>query len=269
MLRFLFLTTCVASMVGGAQPVFSAEPPKTYVLPNDPQAVVIELNYAGGFTPPRKNNDPTMTIRTNGTVTLGAPWGQRKRIETKIEQAELQELLRYLLDEQKLAGFDGNAVRAAVKAEQQKQGGLAFAVADAPTLELKIHADGKQTAASYYALSMDVGRYPAVKELAQLEAARKRLERLRNEIYAGGKKGVAKHLELANKQLKADHPQVPALVDGDLQMAWQLADGKTTTRFSRTEELDSGEVQSTSATVNMTAAGKADVSTNVSVRPMR
>lgn len=240
---------------------------KRHTLPKDPKAAVIVLEYQGGFTPPRTNNEPALTIQADGTVILGAPFGQRKRIEAKIDQNELQELLRYLLDDQQMAKFDSAKVKDAVRAEQQKKGGLAIAIADASTPYLLVNADGKEYEAKYYALGMMASQYPAVKELARFEAARKRLEQFRSKVAIGGPKVVTKYLAMANEQLKADHPQVPALNDEHLQSAGEFVNGRVYVSFNRQEKLDDGDVRYTSVSINVPANDKPQVRANVSVRP--
>ena len=74
-------------------------PGTPYALPDDPKAQVIVFNFKGGFTPPRKNNDPTLQILADGTMILGAPFGTLKRLEHKITQGQLQKLLAFMLQE--------------------------------------------------------------------------------------------------------------------------------------------------------------------------
>ena len=227
------------------------QPRKTYALPKDAGAEVIVLQYSGGFTPPRKNNDPDLTIRAGGTVILGAPFGSKKRLETKIPLDQLQELLRFILDEQDFAKFDAEKVQTLIN----KQGKL-IAVSDASTTVVRVHAGGKKLEGKYYALSMMARQFPKIKPLAQFSAVQRRLERLRAEIYAGGKKGLAKHLELANKELAAKHAEVPKLIAADLQSAWQFVNGNIYVSFHRTEKLKDEQTRLTSVNINYPANGK-------------
>jgi len=233
---------------------------KTYEFPKDASAEVIVLQYAGGFTPPRKNNEPDLTILADGVVILGAPFGSKKRLKTKIPHEQLQELLRFILGEQEFAKFDTKQVQALVN----KQGKL-IAVADASTTVVRVHADGMKLEGKYYALNMMARQFPKIKPLAQFSAVQRRLERLRAEIYAGGKKGIAKHLEVANKQLAAKHADIPKLIAADLQSAWQFANGKIYVSFHRTEKLKDERTRLTSVNINYPANGKPKVTVRLNV----
>lgn len=219
---------------------------KAHKLPKQKKAPVIVLEYQGGFTPPRKNNEPSMQILADGTVILGAPFGIKKRIETKINQKEIQSLLQYGLDELKLSKFDAAKVKMAMKAAGKPR----FAIADAPTTVIQINADDKTIEAKFYALGFTARQYPKIKELSRLEAFRKRLEKLRAEINAGGEKGIAKHLKLVNAELKAKYPKVKPLQAKDLQSAWHRANGKVYVNFMRQKDLGNNKRQFVSGVIN-------------------
>ena len=256
-----FSLTCTMNSVQSAD-----KKQKKHTLPKDPKAAVIVLEYQGGFTAPRTNNEPPLTILADGTVILGAPFGQRKRIEAGISQNQLQELLRFILDEQKMATFNSTRVKKAVRAAQKKRG-AAIRIADAATPVLRVQADGKRFEAKYYALSMMALQYPEIKSLARFDAVRKRLERFQGEIYAGGRVGLIKHLALVNKKLETDNPEVPALKAEDLKTASQLTNGRMFVNFFRTEKLGKGVLRHTTAYVTIPADGKTQVNANVTVRP--
>ena len=223
----------------------------SYALPqDDPKTPVVVLAYEGGFTSPRVNNEPDLQILADGTVILGAPFGQKKRIETKIELQRLQQLLKFLLDEQQFAKFNAQKVQDLVQAEQKKQG-RAIAIDDAATTVIRIHADGKTVQARFYGLPMMAQQFPAVTELGQLEAARKHLEKLRAEVYAGGKQGVTHYLNLANQQLKEKYSSVSLLTTEDLRNAWQFSNGNTHVSFARDEQVGGGRSRFTSVTINI------------------
>ncbi len=209
------------------------------------------FDYQGGFTPPRTSNDATMTIRADGTVILGAPFGQLKRIETKIPSQKVQEILHRLLDEFHLDKFDEAKVKRAVARVQMQRGGIAPRIADAPTTIVRIHADGKRSTAQYYAVGMVARQYPTVKELTHLEAARKYLEQVRAEVYLGGPKGVARYVKIANAELAKSTTKAPPLKAADLQSASVFADGRTTVSFQREEKLAPTRRRITSVIINV------------------
>lgn len=161
-----------------SDPPKTAEKGKEITLPKDPRAAVIVLDWVGGFTPPRKNKEPYLTIRADGSVFVNDPFGFKPNIETKLTPKELQDLLRFALVENDFFGFDSAKVSAAVKAEQAKKGVIGPVIADAPTTVIRIHANGKEHEARYYALGSAADSYPTVKQLRQLRNIEQRLHAL-------------------------------------------------------------------------------------------
>ncbi len=229
----------LAIALGTVGTVRGADEPKLPVvhqLPDDPQAVVIVLDYQGGFTPPRQNQDVHLTIRADGSVATGAPWGERKRIEARLAMAELHALLNYILDEQKLAEFDADQVQRQVRDIQQQRGSF-LAIADAPTTVVTVHADGKTWVARYYALSLAAGQFPEVLPLQRLLAVERRLQGIYNRLHAGGADALQRYLELANTALRAKDAQVRPLSADDLQSATSLVNGQVQLNFARQEPI--------------------------------
>jgi hypothetical protein len=164
----------IAATVVLANGLALAAEPKDIPLPKDPKAAVITLDYRGGFTPPRRSEDPYLVIRADGSVIVTDPFGQQKTVETRLAAKDLQALLRFAIVDNNFFGFDAAKVAAAVKAEQAKKG-PGLAIADAATTIIRISADGKANEAKYYALGMAANQYPAVKELGQLRAIEQKL----------------------------------------------------------------------------------------------
>lgn len=232
-------TWALAVALGAVGTVRGADertPPVVHQLPDDPQALVIVLDYQGGFTPPRQNQDAHLTIRADGSVTTGAPWGERKRLEARLALAELHELLNYILDEQKLGEFDVDSVQRQVRDIQQQRGSF-LAIADAPTTVVTVHADGKTWVARYYALSLAARQFPEVLPLQRLLAVERRLQGIYNRLHAGGPDALTRYLELANAALRAKDPQLRPLSADDLQSATSLVNGQVQVNFARQEPI--------------------------------
>ena len=265
-MRLLMLVSAAicTSVVLGADVKEPGELP-AYELPKDPKAAVLTLDFTGGVGPPRQNDEPTLVIRADGTAIVGNPWGQQKRMEVKLEKAQVQALLWFALEKNKFFDLDAAKLKGEVMEAQQKKGGLGFAIADAATTTIRIHANGKEHEVQYYALGMAANQWPQVKGLASLHAIEKKLNQVRSEIYAGGPAGVAERLKLANAELKAKHPDAAPLTANDLQTAWQLANGQTTVAFMRQSEAD-GKITTINAQVAEAEKGPAKVTVNVNVR---
>jgi hypothetical protein len=241
------------------------KPPVVHQLPDDPKAVVIVLDYQGGFTPPRQNQDAHLTIRADGSVITGAPWGQRKRIEARLTMVELHELLNYILDEQKLSEFDADHVQRQVRDIQQQRGTF-LAIADAPTTVVTVHADGKTWVARYYALTMAARQFPEVMPLQRLMAVERRLQGVYNRLHAGGPDALKRYLELANAALRAKDPQLRPLSADDLQSATSLANGQVQLSFARQEPAGQNQTRYVSVQIRDAGDGtEPTVNANVNV----
>jgi hypothetical protein len=241
------------------------KPPVVHQLPDDPQAVVIVLDFQGGFTPPRQNQDAHLTIRADGSVLTGAPWGQRKRIEARLTMVELHDLLNYILDEQKLSEFDAGQVQQQVRAIQQQRGSF-LAIADAPTTVVKVQADGKTWVAQYYALPLAARQFPEVMPLQRLLAVQQRLQSIYNRLHAGGTDGLKRYLELANAALRAKDAQVRPLSADDLQSATSLVNGQVQLSFARQEPAGPNQTRYVSVQIRDPGDGtEPTVNANVNV----
>lgn len=233
-----------------------------YALPKEPKIPVISLSYEGGFGPPIVNKEPSLQILADGTVKLGAPFGQKKRIETKIEGGRLQQILYFLLDKQQLQSFDPEEVSRLIQIEQRQREQV-IAVEDAGTTYIHIHVAGEIIELEFNALPEMAQEFPTVMELGRLEAARGHLENLRKEIYVGGREGVVHYLNLANKHLKEENPDIPPLAAENLQNCWQFANNSTYVGFGREERINEETTRITSVTITIAVGESPQIVTNV------
>ncbi len=223
--------------VGGSHSSGGIEKPKEYQLPKDPKAVVISLDFKGGYGPRRKNNSPTLSILANGTVLIPNNYGLSKEIKTEMSKIELQQLLQFIIEENQFLKYDNAKVAAAKKiALEPKPGGgvLSFSrIADAATTVIYLHAEGKKIEASEYALIIYAKRtFKDVKELQQLLAIQKRLQQVIKIAYGGGIENVNKILKQANEHLKKKYPKAKPFTLKDFQSASVRADGSKYYSFS-------------------------------------
>ncbi len=220
---------------GGSGAPGRIEKTKIYQLPKDPKAVVISLDFSGGYGPRRTNNQPTLSILANGTILM--PNTHRnpnvKDIKSEMSQAELQQLLHFIIDEHHFLKYDNIKVAAAKKKAMQPKKGpggiisIGPMVADAATTVIYLHAEGKEIKASEYALSMYArGKFKEVKELQSLLAIQKRLQRIMNITHGGGIENINKMLKLANQELKNKYPKAKPLNINNFQYAGPYKDGK-------------------------------------------
>jgi len=193
--------------VQGRNSLATAENAAPLVLPSEPQAAVVVLDFAEPQG--KKNAEPFLTIRADRAVILGSD-GVGKRLEAQLSAEQLQDLLRFAVHEQQFFAIDPT------KLPTGRPGTATV---------LRVQANGKEHTVRVEALAAQAARLPDAKELAQLLAIQQKLERLATWIHAGEQAGVDVALKAANEQLKKQFPDAPALTADDLQSARQLTDG--------------------------------------------
>jgi len=159
----------VASLAVSAQEK-KAEEPKV-VLPKDATAIVISYDPgAGGFI--RKGEAPYLKIQADGSVTVTNLHTAVKK-ETKLTAKALDDLLRFILVEQKFLDLTEKKMTDAITAAAGK--GPFIAVGGAGTSKVAVEANGKKHEVSFRAASAYTGAYPKVELVPQFVAIEKRL----------------------------------------------------------------------------------------------
>ncbi|MHC4930995.1 MAG: hypothetical protein ACYTGV_02235 [Planctomycetota bacterium] len=193
--------TCLILLV--CAPGLAAER-KTHSLPKDPGAEVVRFEYRGGFRAPRKDDAPRMSILADGTVRVARPHGTLK---AKLTGEELQQLLRFAIDEHRIFEFDAKSVREEIR----KQKGDQPIVLDAADTVITIRLRKRKAVASFHALQFAATQYPKIKALQDLRAIERRLENLVQIFVGGGRAEVEKLMRRANEELKRQQPKVAPL----------------------------------------------------------
>lgn len=189
-------------------------PPQT-LLPKDPKALVVEFSFKGGFTPPRKNAAPNLTVATDGTVTANDPFADVTATFT-MSAEDLQRLMYDIINEHKFFDFD-NAK--AMQAIQGNKLGGGLVVSDAATSQFTVRTAAKEHTVTYYALSMAANQHKTVVPIQQLYAVERRLNQVLNTAWVGGPKALESVLEIANAEVKATFPDAKPFAASDLRFA--------------------------------------------------
>jgi hypothetical protein len=151
-----------------------------HILPRDPYAIVIQWRTLGGLAG-RDDSPADLTIRANGSVTVGPRFSQGKLTAGQLQPERLQELLSSVIDDNDFFNFESQTVEEAVIAavERRKaavQSAEAIAVPsgppyiDAGTTVILIAADGKRHEVRYHGLFAAAQDFPEIKALGQLRA---------------------------------------------------------------------------------------------------
>lgn len=240
----------VAGLLAGSLSAFanawaqSGEPVR-YALPENGNEIIFVFDLKNGFTPPRQNNSPKLLIRANGQIEMPSLYGEGRDIEGKLNETELQEFLRFVIEENKFVEFDVNTVQGQIEEIREKK--QVPQIADVPDtiVELKIpgHANSVR--------QPDVGmpsEFKQVEDLQRLLAIRKRVNHLMSETRVGGKQGIIKLLVPINKKLRHEYPDVAPLVAQDFSSSYMRQDGSITATVSRTGRDRKGKPNGTYVT---------------------
>jgi hypothetical protein len=176
-----------------AAPAQEGAHPMRHQLPADLDAVVIQWRSEGGLA--GEASGPDLTVRADGTVTLGPRFGRGRAAQGRITEAELQDLLRFALDENAFFAFDPPQVArqledsGAARARSSPPGEAVAVPAgppyvDAGTTTILIAADGRRHEVSYHGLFAAAREHRDSKPLAQLRAIELRLLDLAQRVAA-------------------------------------------------------------------------------------
>lgn len=212
-------------------------PIQIHQLPENPESPVISLDFKGGLKP-RQPNNPHLLITSSGEGFLGSPYGVSQPINFKISQDEIQDILKFIIDENHFFSFDPDAVQEKIDEElnkpiagDNKNSKRVFAVADAPTILIRVEADGRDHTVEYYALTFAARQFPNITELQQLLTIQKRLQHLTSVIRAGGEQALVPYLDTANSMIQKRWPGTPLFSVTDLVYTTLLKSGEKRLRF--------------------------------------
>lgn len=162
-------------------------------LPSDPRAIVIQWRTKGGLAG-RDEAYADLTIRADGSVTIGPRLAAGKIIEGHLTAERVQDLLSMAIDDNDFFEVDTEQVEEAVRAEMEKRKALAreenkvIAVPrgppylDAGTTVILIAVDGKRNEISYHGLFAAARDFPNITELGKLRAIELEMRNLAEDI---------------------------------------------------------------------------------------
>lgn len=208
---------------------------KGYALPKDKDAAVVTFDVRGGSPFLRINHEPTLTVLADGRVRVPACYPGQKSFEGQLTQAELQELLEFILGKQKFFEYDPKKVEAKLAAKFR----AAAPVVGGAVRYVRVQTEGKTHEATLSGPGCDMHR--DIEELQQLSAVTFRLEKLRFFVMLGGTPKMKEYLEKANEKLKATHPTAAPLDLTHVKSAVYRDDGSRAIDFRREVKNAAGE----------------------------
>lgn len=223
---------------------------QTYALPEDPSEPVIVLDYQGGRLK-RIDDAPALSILADGRVQIPQLYAHTRAYEGRISSDELQDLLRFILDENRFFDREPEALRTDGAGARRHPLPLHLA-----STVLRVQAD-QQVNEVRYRSDLSPARAAvdrkgsAAQEVFRLLAIEHRLEQIMAMVKLGGPSEVARWLESANDELGVEYPDAERLVADDLEGGTRRADGSVHVRFVRRDD-----VATTSVTIDLTANGE-------------
>jgi hypothetical protein len=176
---------CLIALLGAV-----AQTNAPILLPADPAAAVITLDRRGVglFLPPgvHKNPSPPLTVRADGTILVTDPAGVRGDLQAKLSPAELQELLRFVVQEKNFFAINDADILSAIRVEEARVG-QGRRIFDAGEPVIRVRTADREKEVRFYGLAFYAGlypsdRFPALKALADLHAIQLRLTRIENAL---------------------------------------------------------------------------------------
>jgi hypothetical protein len=236
-----FLLTAIGWAAGAG--VSSAEGEEEFALPEEPGAVVLSLDVAGGYEPPRIGTDPRIAVFADGKIRVAARYEGEAEVEARLGEGDVAALVRFAVGEQDLFGIDGATVEASMRAEA----GLGvdpLPPEGAPDTVIAVRLRGREKTVQQTALDFAVARYPRIGELARIKAVAERIESVAAIAVAGGSEAAEGIVALANGVLAERFSRAPRLAVEHLRVTSATVDGARVFRMTRREgaPLPSGYV---------------------------
>jgi hypothetical protein len=203
-----------------------------YALPADPKAVVLSLEYGGGFPMPQQKDfkpTPFVRIQADGTLITGGASPRAIVTEMKLTGTELQSLLQGIIAEDKLLEIKPGEIDEAIKATGER-----IMVADAPTTTLNVKLADKEFQLRQYASRMVKSQFPQVEALQRFVRSENRLHKLHAIALLGGSKSVREMLAAVNEAIGAKSADWPTMDLDCLQSAQRESNGKLFATWERT-----------------------------------
>lgn len=206
-----------------------------YSLPADPKAVVLSLEYGGGFPMPQQKDfkpTPYVRIQADGTVITGGASPRATVAEMKLTAAELQSLLEGIIADDKLLEIKPGEIDEAIKATGER-----IMVADAPTTTLTVKLADKETQLRQYASRMVKSQFPQVESLQRFVRSENRLQQLHSIALLGGTDAMREMLAAVNEAVGVKSADLPTMDESCLQSVQRDPAGKLFATWERAGKI--------------------------------
>lgn len=226
MLRLTILCCLIVNLAAAQE--------RPYALPKDKDACVLSLDYAGGYTPTRKDFTPFLQIFADGRVrsTDTFTTSSNKVFESKMSMTELQKLLRFVIKEQKFCEWKEKAILKEFE-KRRKAGKPVDNIEDAADTVINLRLPKHKMKATMNALGYVYRFVPELRSVQRLKATQDKLHLIAAKLRAGGEKKIKNYLVELNQELQKKFPKERAFTVQDLSHVTHMKNGDVHLTFSR------------------------------------
>ncbi len=214
--------------VDAQPPVVPAET-RPLKLPMDPEQIVLQLGYSGGFRatlPEGFEPTPRLRVFADGRVVTGQNHPDLPVHEIRLHEEQLLDEMRKIVEGEKFLELDQ-----AVIAEAIADTGRPIALADGPTTRIEVRLDDREHAVELYAVGFCASAYPEVAGLQELRRIELICQRLCALARVGGPERLKACLGPAQESLDSQGAGLKVSPE-HLSSATGLPNGGMQVRFS-------------------------------------
>ena len=193
-------------------------------------APIIELGYV---SPQSNAYQFSLRAYADGTVIVADGLGDA--VQGQLPPQRLHELIHDLLVDDGLAETDSDQIASEIQ-RASIQRGLTATIPGADETIIRIHTSRQQCERRCRAVGLLCTRFPGVPALERFARAQARLENLRAIVLAGGHVEADTLTQLANRRLRAEHPEHLPLTTQDLTMVRPMPAGGRYVQFCRRDQ---------------------------------
>lgn len=175
-------------------------------LPEDLQEPVIVLDYIGGFRapdPPGFVRTPFVRIYADGRVQTGRNAPEQEVYEFRLDPAELKELVKFIVAEQKFFEHDSKTLKERIEEVPDR-----MIVMDAPSTKITLRTRQKSHTVDVYALGMVARQLASIDGLQRLHAIEQRLKAVHT-LAALGREVAERVVNQVNEYLSKNERRLP------------------------------------------------------------
>lgn len=204
------------------------QPGNAGTLPDDPQAIVLELTFEDAtIAGPAA---PAVQIRGDGRVIVPASTNGGRTQYGELSPGELQQLLREIVEQQQFLKCDGDAIAAAVELAGIRSG-RDWRIQNAATTVIRLRLKNAEHEVRCNAAELLHERFPEVNDLARLCAVQRRLQNVKAVVEVGGPEEAQRLADLATDELRQDAATGPEVASRDLLHVRSSGDGLRQVQF--------------------------------------